>query len=324
MGVLGRRAGRGLPALVEHDEEADQVRQQIESAADELREAGILSAAEWQGARRGPKAFEVHPSPLLQFADLLRGIGLTDPPDFRVQYAVLRHFGVTPAKARSLLADHPGQVGEVLLRACHLEVTDPSAIEKSWAGWIVHHVQASTSFRGEVAFQKWRANALGALTAESVSVPTPAVPAAAAVRRIAPGGSGSNTALTDNGAVNPHGDARLRASYPLPSADPQAATHWDSALTVVLPTVSPFELYGLEVAVPIAYELHDAAATLHVWVHPNDEVAAQMLARALPRIEEALGAVCGRPAHVRIDRIDGRARTAHSRRAEGTEMPAVP
>ena len=64
----------------------------------------------------GPKAFEVHPAPLLQFADLLRGIGLTDPPDFRIQYAVLRHFGVTPAKARALLAEHPGQVGEVLLQ----------------------------------------------------------------------------------------------------------------------------------------------------------------------------------------------------------------
>src|SRR6185436_11776534 len=84
--------------------------------------------------------------------------------DFRIQYAVLRHFGVTPAKARALLAEHPGQVGEVLLRACHLEATDPGAIEKSWAGWIVHHVQAASSFRGEVEFQKWRATALAAIT----------------------------------------------------------------------------------------------------------------------------------------------------------------
>src|SRR5438067_884131 len=129
------------------------IRQQLESAADELREAGVLSSAQWLGTKRGPKTFEVRPAPLLQFADLLRGIGLTDPPDFRVQYAVLRHFGVTPAKARALLGEHPGQVGEVLLRACHLEATDPRAIEKSWAGWIVHHVQAGTSFRGEVEFQ---------------------------------------------------------------------------------------------------------------------------------------------------------------------------
>ena len=77
------------------------VRQQLEDAAEELREAGLLASAAWQGPRRGPKTLEVQPAPLLQFADLLRGIGLTDPPDFRVQYAVLRHFGVTPAKARA-------------------------------------------------------------------------------------------------------------------------------------------------------------------------------------------------------------------------------
>jgi hypothetical protein len=226
------------------------VRQQLEDAAEELREAGLLTAAVWQGSRRGPKTLEVQPAPLLQFADLLRGIGLTDPPDFRVQYAVLRHFGVTPAKARALLAEHPGQVGEVLLRACHLEATDPGAIEKSWAGWVVHHVQAGTSFRGEVDFQKWRSSALAALGPGSQ--PSPARPQLAAAPPAVP------LAALDAPA------AALRAHYPLPPADPEAAGVWETALAAVVPAVSPFELYGLEVDVPVAR----TAAELLICVHP--------------------------------------------------------
>lgn len=284
------------------------VRQQIENAADELREAGILSAAEWQGTRRGPKAFEMHPAPLFQFADLLRGIGLTDPPDFRIQYAVLRHFGVTPAKARALLADHPGQVSEVLLRACHLEATDPSAIEKSWAGWIIHHVQASTSFRGEVGFQKWRATALRTLTADSPTAPNPVVAASHATRRDQPNERGPSSTVAGSNTAREQAEAPLRASYTLPSADAHAATHWDSAMQEVLPTVSPFELYGLEVAVPIAYTVQDGESTLDVWVHPNDDVAAHMLTRAVPRFEQALSTAVGQQVRVRVERIDRRER----------------
>ena len=262
------------------------IRHQLESAAEELREAGLLADASWQGSRRGPKAFEVHPAPLLQFADLLRGIGLTDPPDFRIQYAVLRHFGVTPAKARALLAEHPGQVGEVLLRACHLEATDPGAIEKSWAGWIVHHVQAASSFRGEVEFQRWRATALAAIAG-------PASPALAAGASRSAAEHGSRAALAA-GATEQHGgggsapgssaEAALRAHYALPAADPDAAPLWEALVAAVLPSTSPFDLYGLEVAVPVGRS--DDALVL--WVHPDDVIAANMLARLRPRLELAL------------------------------------
>ena len=247
------------------------IRQQLEGAAEELRDAGLLAEARWQGSRRGPKAFEVQPAPLLQFADLLRGIGLTDPPDFRIQYAVLRHFGVTPAKARALLAEHPGQVGEVLLRACHLEATDPGAIEKSWAGWIVHHVQAASSFRGEVEFQKWRATALAAITGPA----SPRVALPPATTRQLPAG--------EPAAARPP-EAELRAHYPLPPADPTAAPIWEGVVAAVLPSTSPFDLYGLEVAVPVARR----DDTLVLWVHPDDVIAANMLARLRPRLELAL------------------------------------
>lgn len=284
------------------------VRQQLENAAEELRDVGLLTAAEWQGARRGPKAFEVHPAPLLQFADLLRGIGLTDPPDFRIQYAVLRHFGVTPTKARSLLADYPGQVGEVLLRACHLEATDPTAIEKSWAGWIVHHVQASTSFRGEVEFQKWRTTALKALSPDPSTQSKHALAAGARATPTNGNGRDTDSASATAGAPAEHQEAaRLRAFYPLPEPDAEAATRWARAMQTVLPSVSPFELYGLEVAVPIGYVAIGDAAALSVWVHPNDDVAAHMLTRAVPRFERALSDAEERTVQVRIERIDRRA-----------------
>ena len=291
------------------------VRQQLESAAEELREAGLVNGAAWHGARRGPKTFEVHPAPLLQFADLLRGIGLTDPPDFRVQYAVLRHFGVTPARARALLAEHPGQVGEVLLRACHLEATDPGAIEKSWAGWIVHHVQASTSFRGEVEFQRWKTAALRALTSG----------AADGSRRALPREATSEEVVAPTRALAPAPEARLRAQYTLPPEDAGSAALWRMALDTVLPSISAFELYGIEVAVPIGLAVgDDGAESLAVWVHPNDDVAAHMLARAVPRIEGALAGVAGRAIRVRVERRDTRqllARIPASAAADADHLP---
>src|SRR5207237_7431239 len=132
-------------------------------------EAGGLAEHEWRGApRRGPMDFVVAPGPRLQFSALLRGVGLTDPPDVRVQYALLRGFGVTAPRARALIAEKPGQVAEVLLRACHLRATDPTAVSKSWAGWIIHHVEHETSFAGEVAFQQWRRTSLAKLEPEDV------------------------------------------------------------------------------------------------------------------------------------------------------------
>jgi hypothetical protein len=182
-------------------------------------------------------------------------------------------------------------VGEVLLRACHLEATDPGAIEKSWAGWVVHHVQAATSFRGEVDFQRWRSSALAALgPASPAGVGTAA---GGSARAALPAGTAA--------AAEPAATTALRAHYALPPADPAAQARWEAALAEILPTVSPFELYGLEVSVPIA----SSDAELVVWVHPEDVIAANMLTRAVPRLEAALARAAATPGErvrVRLDR----------------------
>jgi hypothetical protein len=273
------------------------IRQQLENAAEELREAGVLASAAWHGAKRGPKTFEVQPAPLLQFADLLRGIGLTDPPDFRVQYAVLRHFGVTPTKARAMLAEHPGQVGDVLLRACHLEATDPDAIEKSWAGWIVHHVQAGTSFRGEVEFQRWRSSALAAIEQRDARLLDSSSDVdAAQLTLVAPA---TGQPLLDAPTE------RIPAAFAEPTADPEAAARWTPALDEVLPTVGPLDRYGLEIAVPIGWRVASAAdgsasAELTVWVHAEDVVATRSLTRSLARLEAVLATHTGAPVRVAV------------------------
>lgn len=276
------------------------IRQQLESAADELREAGILASAEWHGAKRGPRTFAVQPAPLLQFADLLRGIGLTDPPDFRVQYAVLRHFGVTPAKSRQLLAEHAGQVGEVLLRACHLEATNPEAIEKSWAGWIVHHVQAGTSFRGEVEFQRWRSTALAAIAQRDAE----AREATAATALDA--GQLTLVAAQTGRPVLEVPTERIPPAHASPDPEPAAAARWALVLDEVLPTVGPLDRYGLELAVPVAWRdanagADDGAAQLTVWVPPEDVVAQRSVGRVVARLEAALGAQAGTPVRLVID-----------------------
>ena len=86
--------------------------------------------------------------------------------------------------------------------------------------------------------------------------------------------------------------AALRAHYPLPDADPEAAPVWEAVLAAVLPTTSPFDLYGLEVAVPVGRR--DEALLL--WVHPDDVIAANMLARLRPRLDLALADDAVRPA----------------------------
>jgi hypothetical protein len=151
-------------------------------------------------------------------------------------------------------------------------------------------VQAATSFRGEVDFQRWRSSALAALG-----------PASPAGLGTAAAGTSARAALPAGTAAEPAAASALRAHYALPPADPIAQARWEAALAEILPTVSPFELYGLEVSVPIA----STDEELVVWVHPEDVIAANMLTRALPRLEAALargGATPAEPVRVRIDR----------------------
>lgn len=252
------------------------VRQMLSEAAAELVEAGVLAEQGWRGApRRGPMELVLSPGPLLQLSGLLRGIGLTDPPDVRVQYALLRAFGVTAPKARAMIAEKPGQVADVLLRACHLRATDPTAVSKSWAGWIIHHVEHETSFVGEVAFQEWRRSSLAKLQGGETPAP------------VARFGSAVGT------SVRPM-ELPVEAPAIKPPADETANALWQRALTIVRPQLSMLDYFGVDDAVPIALDGADLVLAV------SSDIAARAVQRVTPRLAAAFEESEGLPIGVRV------------------------
>jgi hypothetical protein len=299
--VMGEQELRTACMLTLDRKKPTRVRQILSEAANELVEAGVLADATWRGApRRGPMELVLNPGPLLQLSGLLRGIGLTDPPDVRVQYALLRAFGVTAPRARSLIAEKPGQVAEVLLRACHLRATDPTAVSKSWAGWIIHHVEHDTSFAGEVAFQTWRRTALERLDADPARTMAHAASHASGSQRSAhliAGGrrSGSSAPRTSSPpTAAPAVTSGPLALDPRPPADPEADARWQRVLAVVRPQLSMLDYFGVEDAV--AVRVDDGALVLSV----SNDIAARALQRSLPRLQDVLCAHEGRPMEIRV------------------------
>lgn len=287
------------------------MRQLLTDAAEELTTAGVLSSYAWHGApRRGGMEFVLDPGPLLRLGDLLRGIGLTDPPDVRVQYALLRAFGVSAQKTRALITAKPGQVAEVLLRACHLRATDPEAVTKSWAGWIIHHVEQDTNFAGEVAFQRWRRTELASVDADPVRRVN-AVPQRGTKRQVASGGHDTRAATTDG---DPRNTAPVRdaTSHPPsttspdtaggwdaipggpPTADADAVARWELVRAELRPTLLGLDRYWLDQAVAIGSATHELVLCV------PDVMTELGIQRLLPRIAALLGASEGQEAAVRV------------------------
>lgn len=270
------------------------VRQILTDAAEELEAAGVLASHGWHGTpRRGVMEFVLNPGPLLQLGGLLRGVGLTDPPDMRVSYALLRAFGVSAVKARALIGEKPGQVGEVLLRACHLRATDPDAVTKSWAGWIVHHIDHDTSFAGEVAFQQWRRTTLAKL-----DQPTPALQGSGQSRpprqmsndNATPAARGPATAspvLTEPGAWE-----RFPAGRP--HDDPIAVERWQRVVDDLRPELAEFDRYWVSQAVALPSTPGELVVSVPDWT------TEQGLLRLVPRLNTALTTREGQAVAVRV------------------------
>lgn len=274
--VFGEQQLRVACLLDTDDRKPTRVRKMLSDAAEELVAAGVLRSHEWRGTpRRGPMEFVLEPGPLLQLSGLLRGIGLTDPPDVRVLYAGLRAFGVSKEKARAMIAEKPGQVTEVLLRAHHLQKTAPESVTKSWAGWIVYNVERDTPFVGEVNFRKWRDRALARLAAPVEGEPRASAPVDVAVDA-------------------PSGESRDRTDRPRPAAAPAALEEWEGILAALRPDLSPLDLYGVEDGVPV--ESRDDVLTVVV----SNDIAARALARLTGRVESMLAARAGRPVALRV------------------------
>jgi hypothetical protein len=159
----------------------------------------------------------------------------------------------------------------------------------------VHHVQAGTSFRGEVEFQRWRSSALAAIEQRDARL-LESSPDAAQLTLVAPA---TGQPLLDAPTE------RIPAAFAEPVADAEAAARWTPALDEVLPTVGPLDRYGLEIAVPIGWRGPSAAggeasAELTVWVHAEDVVATRSLTRSVARLEAVLAQQTGAPVRVTL------------------------
>jgi hypothetical protein len=213
----------------------------------------------------------------------------------RVQFALLRAFGVSAPRARSLIAEKPGQVADVLLRACHLRATDPTAVSKSWAGWIIHHVEHDTSFAGEVAFQEWRRTALARVDG-TASGSAAGGTAGAGVALGAPSGAATGAGRARRAAVTATRIESEPAAPPVPrpAADPAADARWQRVLAVVRPQLSMLDYFGVEDAVPVRGD--DDTLVLSA----SNDIAARALHRALPRLTEVLSEHEGRTVEIRV------------------------
>lgn len=286
------------------------MRQLLTDAAEELTAAGVLASHAWHGApRRGGMEFVLDPGPLLRLADLLRGIGLTDPPDVRVQYALLRAFGVSAQKTRALITEKPGQVSEVLLRACHLRATDPGAVTKSWAGWIIHHIEQDTNFAGEVAFQRWRRTELASVDAAVARGANAPARESQATREVAPVGRAARRATLggDRDTARPAAPETSDASAAedgsggwdavpggRPTADADAVARWERVQAELRPTLPVLDRYWLDQAVAVG------SATDELVLCVPDAMTELGVQRLLPRVVALLSANEGQEVAVRV------------------------
>jgi hypothetical protein len=147
-------------------------------------------------------------------------------------------------------------------------------VSKSWAGWIIHHVEHETSFAGEVAFQEWRRSSLAKLQSVDALVSGPRSTSPAPAPRAA--------------AAEP------MPTLPRPTADPVAAERWQRALASVRSQLSMLDDFGVDDAVPIAAE--DGELTLAV----SSDIAARALERTRARLAAALEETEGRPVALRV------------------------
>ena len=164
--VLAARASRGLPApwrwsLAELRASCSlgdslrpaEARDRILSAAGSLVDVGVLASCDYSG-RRGQYTFQMQPGPQLREVELLRGIGIRDLQQLRVQVALLRHFGIAQGRARQMVLEDAGRVRRVLERALYLVDRKPSKIKRPSA-WIRSAYENHWIFETDSDFIKW-------------------------------------------------------------------------------------------------------------------------------------------------------------------------
>lgn len=156
--------------------EPKKVRDRLVKAGEALQEQGVLARFDLRSPKKGQYVFTAEPGPVLQVASALRGVGLLDLHEARVQMLLLSHFGVNARVARQLVREQAHQVYWVLAYMVYRENLGEKV--DNAGGFIRRLVQEGYNPRGDDGFQRWYDRRMSALaTAVEETPPAPKLPA---------------------------------------------------------------------------------------------------------------------------------------------------
>ncbi|CAN5787404.1 hypothetical protein BH23GEM5_BH23GEM5_24070 [soil metagenome] len=142
--------------------EPKKVRDRLVKAGEALQQQGILARFDVQSPKKGQYRFTVEPGAVLEVASALRGVGLLDLHEVRLQLLLLNRFGVSSRVARQLVREQAHQVYWVLAYMVYREEIDEPADNPG--GFIRRLVQDGYNPRGDDGFQRWYERRLNALS----------------------------------------------------------------------------------------------------------------------------------------------------------------
>lgn len=231
--------------------EPKKLRDRLLKGGNALMEQGVLRRFEVESPKKGHYRFLAEPGPVLETASTLRGVGLLDPWEVRVQLLLLNHFGVNARVARQMVRDHAHQVFWVL---CYMTFREESGERTDNPGGFIRRlVQEGFNPRGDEVFRKWydRRSAEGLKEPETVSLLGPSTPPAAAV-------AAAPAPMTLPG-------------FEVDGVAPEAAALWEAALARFTESQAPDGLLRAHLTQIAAYAITDdtlvcvASADLYAW-----------------------------------------------------------
>ena len=238
----------------------------VREAARALQAAEVIGDWQESAVGRAERRFTFHAGPVLALAAHLRGAGSFDPDDVRLQFAVLRFFGVDVAEARRWLADHPTATRDALLFAIFLREVNPARVRSSWPAMMRDRIVHQRTNAGEVGYDAWSARRLAG---ERAAHPFPAPAGSGSGRTVAPSPrTGPSRDTTSNAATSlaamPVAAASAARAMPTlpervspvatPAATPEAAALWRQVRADIDPGQTLLALSCLDALAPIALD----------------------------------------------------------------------
>lgn len=222
-----------------------------------LAEQGIVEGWEILKERPGQYRVQWNAGPTLSVARLLRGAGLADLEDARIQLLLLAAVGISGNEARQMLREAPDDALWALYYYCWVVETQGADAIKSPRAYLRWAIKEGRNLAGEVDFYAWYR--------QQTERPGEAVPPSTPI----------------------HTDA---APTPLPTPEPFPDNVWGESLRRIEGEL-PQPLFALYLRPTALLTLTESMATVGV---PSD-MAKKRLEEMRDRLEGILSEICERP-----------------------------